>query len=85
MVERVIITGMDSITVTKEMLNSMPKSKYSVSHEADTRPDKVDDQTIPECEPPGSPTDQHNSSTDTVLYWSVEDEKTAARAQEQLK
>ena len=79
------ITGKDSTIASKEMLDSMPKSKYSISHEVDSRQETDDEHTVPKYETPGSPTNQHNSWMDTVMYWSVEDEMAAARAREQLK
>ena len=83
---RLNLAGMESITVVQEMLDSMPKSKYSVLQETDTNLDKDADQSIPEHDPSlDILTDQHNSSTDTVLYWSAEDGKAAANAHEQLK
>ena len=73
------MAGRDSIIITKEMLDSMPKTKYSGLHNADTS--HSTDTSIPTHEsPPDSPaslTVQHDTSTETILYWSAEDEQAA--------
>ena len=57
------ITGKDSIIVTKEMLDSIQKFKYIISHEVDKKQETDDEHTVPEYETHGSLTVQHNSST----------------------
>ena len=83
---RLNLGSSDSIMVTKEMLDSMPKSKYSVLHGIETSHDVDADQSTSEYEPtPTSLTDQHNTSTETIIYWSAEDETAEAKTCDQLQ
>ena len=79
------MAGRDSIIVTKEMLDSMPKTKYSGLHNADTS--HSTNTSIPAHESPpdslASLTVQHDTSTETILYWSAEDEQAAIETHKQ--
>ena len=65
------MAGRDNIIITKEMPDSMPKTKYSGLHNADTS--HSTNTSIPVHEsPPASPTVQHDTLMETILYWSAE-------------